>query len=1053
MIHNNIISFICFTFIILTIPCFGSDSKLHLTPDEKAWIDQHHVVRVRIGSAPPFMLTDGKIRGVAIDYLINIFTRNGIKIQYVSESEVTWPQSLKYIRQHEVVDMVPTAKITEERKKYMLFTEEYISSPWVIFTRSDAPFVSSMEDLKGKMISVEEGYVIHEKLKQDYPEINLKVASASLEKYAEIPLKNLSTGLVDAYIGNLLMTTYMIQTKGYTNIKVAAPTPFDNHNQAMAIRNDWPELVSIINKTLASMTPEEHAAIRNRWLMIRYEYGISKADIIKWVLAISVFSLIIIVIILLWNRTLQKEVLKRKKLETELKKSEQNFKTVIDQAPISTELYELSGFQIQVNKAWEKMWEARPADVIGKFNILTDTQMEKSPIFLQIQNAFAEHSKQFIEEWYFDPEISGFKARARYMRSHIYPISNQKGEVQNIVVTHEDITDRKLSENVLRESERLLAETQKIAQLGSWELDMSTEVIKWSEETFRITGQKPKDSLTLQEYLDIVHPEDLTLLQAALDKSISEKESYEMELRQRKPDGSYNYSFTKGKPIVKDGKVVKLVGSVLDITERKKIEQELQNAKEAAEAANNAKSAFLANMSHELRTPLNAILGFSELMKRDTGISPEQIQSLETIGRSGEHLLSLINDVLEFSKIEAGQVVLRLENFDFYRFLIDLEEMFQLRAKQKGLTLNVDRSKDIPQYIRTDQNKLRQILINLLGNAIKYTKTGGITISLTFKESSSQKKACGCLLHFEIIDTGIGISQKEHDNIFDAFFQTDNQYSSQQGTGTGLGLPISRRFAEILGGELTVKSNGDKGTRFILEIPVELTDKADNELSQHKPTVVAIEEDQPIFRLLVVEDNNDSRILLVKLLRTVGFEVREAVNGRDAIKMWDTWRPHLIWMDMRIPIIDGFQATKKIKNSPGGKETIIIALTASAFERDRYKVIEHGCNDFVRKPFKEYEIFAMIRKHLGVEFIYEATVDKKNNKPVMSDQMIQQAIAELPKELKNDFKIVVNRVDFDKAVVLLEEIQRENEDLANALLKTVNGYQFESLQKLFEEEE
>jgi len=211
-----------------------------------------------------------------------------------------------------------------------------------------------------------------------------------------------------------------------------------------------------------------------------------------------------------------------------------------------------------------------------------------------------------------------------------------------------------------------------------------------------------------------------------------------------------------------------------------------------------------------------------------------------------------------------------------------------------------------------------------------------------------------------------------------------------------------------------------------------------------------MKEDQPVFRLLVVEDNDDSRNLLVKLLRAVGFEVKEAVNGQEAVNVCNTWRPHLIWMDMRMPVMNGYQATKEIKNSPDGKETVIIALTASAFEEDRHKVIEYGCNDFVRKPFKEYEIFEMIRKHLGVAFIHEANGDKKSTIPVMSDQMIQQAIADLPKELRCKFKTAVDNVDYDTSVDLLEEIIKINAMLANALANAADGYQFEILQKLFE---
>lgn len=317
-LRNAVICLALITFLMIPLPCFGNDPKLQLNPEELTWVKKGHTVRVRIGSYPPLMLSDGKIAGIAIDYLTTIFNRNGIKFSYVQESKVTWPQALKYIEQHDVVDMVPTAKITDDRKKHMLFTNEYIVAPWVIFTRSDADFLSSIDDLKGKTVSVEEGFVIHELLKQKYPEINLKVVSASLEDFAEIPVRDLSTGLVDAYIGNLLSTTYTIQTRGYANVKVAAPTPFGNHNQAMAIRNDWPELVSIINKTLASMTSDQHAAIRNKWLSIRYEYGINKVDILKWILGVSGIASLFIVFVLIWNKRLKTEVVFREKTEKEL---------------------------------------------------------------------------------------------------------------------------------------------------------------------------------------------------------------------------------------------------------------------------------------------------------------------------------------------------------------------------------------------------------------------------------------------------------------------------------------------------------------------------------------------------------------------------------------------------------------------------------------------------------------------------------------------------------------------------------------------------------------
>ncbi len=473
--------------------------------------------------------------------------------------------------------------------------------------------------------------------------------------------------------------------------------------------------------------------------------------------------------------------------------------------------------------------------------------------------------------------------------------------------------------------------------------------------------------------------------------------------------------------------------------------KKLAEARDTAEKATRYKSEFLANMSHELRTPLNAILGFSELMSRDPGLSREQLDNLGTIGRSGEHLLSLINDVLEFSKIEAGRIDLHQENFNLHWLLRGLEEMFYLRAQQKGLSLNFKRETNVPQYICCDQNKLRQILINLLGNAIKFTKTGGITLLVTNLKSSKEMLPHSCHLHFEVVDTGQGISQEEQGRIFDAFFQSDDQDPSQQ--GTGLGLPISQKFANLLGGVLAVHSEVGIGTNISFDMPVELADGTNTKSSQLAQRVIRLAEGQPVFHLLVVEDNKNNRNLLVKLLRTVGFKVKEAVNGKDAIEICKKWQPHLIWMDMRMPVMDGYEATIKIKKSDGDKDIVIIALTASAFEKDRIKVLEHGANDFVRKPFRESEIFEMLSKHLGVQFIYETK--SENKKSDMSDQKMQQAIAGLSKELKNDFKTAVDRIDFDKSVSLLEKIQKKNKALAKALEKPIKGYQFDSLQKLF----
>jgi len=468
-------------------------------------------------------------------------------------------------------------------------------------------------------------------------------------------------------------------------------------------------------------------------------------------------------------------------------------------------------------------------------------------------------------------------------------------------------------------------------------------------------------------------------------------------------------------------------------------------------AANQAKSLFLANMSHELRTPLNAILGFSELMTRDPNLTLEQQRNLETIGRSGEHLLALINDVLELSKIEAGLIVLHRENFDLHRLLFGLEEMFRLRARQKLLSMEFEQVDDVPRYVRADQSKLRQILINLLSNAVKFTDEGGITLRVNAIESNQEENSDRFVtLNFEVIDTGVGIAPEEQENIFHAFFQVSVQQHSQQ--GTGLGLTISQRFVNMMGGTLKLDSEVARGTKFSCEIPVERVKDIDTVLDKPVKRVAGLEPGQQAFRILVVEDNEPSRELLIKLLRQVGFDTREAANGKEAVAVYEQWQPHLIWMDMRMPVMDGFESTKLIKTSPGSKDTVIIALTASAFEEDRNKVIEHGCNDFVRKPFREIEIFEMLSKYLGVAFVYEegktegGGLQAEDHVKSMRDAMIS-----LPDILNQDFRKAVESIDFDKAMAIVEQIRGRDKELATDLEELLNSYRFDTLQKLFKE--
>lgn len=456
--------------------------------------------------------------------------------------------------------------------------------------------------------------------------------------------------------------------------------------------------------------------------------------------------------------------------------------------------------------------------------------------------------------------------------------------------------------------------------------------------------------------------------------------------------------------------------------------EELRLARDAAEAASKAKSAFLANMSHELRTPLNAILGFSQLMRLNSDLNESQREALDIINNSGKHLLKLINDVLEIAKIEAGKVQLAITTFDLYELVREVADMMQLKAEQKGLYLQLDQSSEFPRYIKADEARLRQVLVNLVSNAVKFTDKGGVTIRLEVKESIHHH------LQIDVKDTGPGISKTDQQRLFKPFVQLPTQATEG---GTGLGLSIVRQFVQLMDGCVTVESSPNKGTLFRVELPLDEAEEMEvmhlgNEILGE---IAGLEPGQPIYRILIAEDQQESQLLLSKLMTELGLEVKNANNGEQCVQLFKTWKPDLIWMDRRMPVMSGEEAARHIRQLPGGDKVKIIAVTASAFKEEHMKMVAAGMDSVVRKPYHFNEIYSSLAQQLGLRYIY-ATAEQP------SQMLEEERLAALPEALRMELQETLESLESNAIEAAIQKVADQDAELAKHLSKLAEGLNY-----------
>jgi PAS domain S-box-containing protein len=610
------------------------------------------------------------------------------------------------------------------------------------------------------------------------------------------------------------------------------------------------------------------------------------------------------------------------------------------------------------------------------------------------------------------------------------------GRIKQILGTATDVTEHKRAQKALHESEERWQLALRGNNDGIWDHDLITNEHVLSNRCRQMLEYDTDSLNSFEEWVKLIHLDDVERVMQQFEAHLNHQTPYYVaEYRVCCKNNEYKWVLSRGQALWDTtGKAVRIVGSLTDISDRKKAEAKLQQALLNAETANRAKSEFLARMSNELRTPLNSIIGFTQVMQRDN-CNQGQRRYLDIINSNGQHLLGLINDVLEMSKIEAGKVKLNETIFDLHSVLDEIEESMAQLSNAKNLNLIFTRAPSVPQCITADERKMRQVLLNLLSNAVKFTLQGTVKLHAAYENEK---------LSFEVSDTGVGIAAEEINNLFEAFIQSSSGKKIQQ--GTGLGLSVSRSFVQLMGGEIKVKSKVNQGSVFSFTIPVKIQDEVESKNITHIQRI-KLAPNQPSYRILIVEDTWEHRHLLTQLLQPLGFVVKEASNGEDGLELWRQWNPHLIFMDMQMPLLNGYQATRQIKASSQGQSTKIIALTASALEEDKTAIFATGCDDFQSKPFQAEEIFDKLTKHLGVVYIDE--ISKPNtSRSIKPVTLTTKDLVIMAPQWRKALYIAACECSDERILELLEQIPTEHSLLLSTLRKLANDFHFDKIMEL-----
>ena len=931
--------------------------SFELTELEKSWLAEHSDVRLGIDPEwPPFDFVDanGTHAGIASDY-VRILNEH-LKLKMKPVRGLAWTEVLDAARSGKI-DAIAMSVETPDRSKYLNFTRPYLRFPMVILTRRDAPFINGIQDFDDHRIAVVKGHASQEMIGSDFPGKKLFLA-----KNIDEALQAVSSGKIDAYVDNIASITYAMQKLGLSNLKVAMTTPY-SMDLAFGVRKDWSELVTILDKSLRSISAAEIADIHNRWINVRFEKQFDWGLVFKIVIPIIVLGIIIVVVFFNWNRALSREVTERKRAEEAIKNSEKRLAQIIDFLPDSTWVIDNEGKVVAWNKAVENLTGVKADDILGKgdYEYSLAFYDERRPVLIDLVRKWNhEYEKEYLSvrkdgdhliSESFHPDLG---SDGMYLSGIAGKLFDSSGQATGAIEAIRDITAMKKAEMELKKLSRAIEQSPTSVVITDPDGIIEYVNPKFSE----ISGYSREEAVGQNPRIlnSGVHPQEY--FKEMWDTILAGNE-WRGELCNKKKNGDLLWESASVSPIRNaEGRTTHFVAVKEDITERKRMEEELREAKQAADEANKAKGDFLANMSHEIRTPMNAVIGMTHLALK-TDLTRKQQDYLNKIQSSANSLLGIINDILDFSKIEAGKLDMESVDFNLDDVMDNLANLVTVKAQEKEeLEVLFAIAGNVPRHLVGDSLRLGQVLINLTNNSVKFTETGEIVVSTKLVKLELDR----ITLQFSVSDTGIGLTKDQVGRLFQSFTQADTSTTRKYG-GTGLGLTISKRLVEMMGGEIWVESEPGRGTTFSFTARF-----GKGQVKEKKRPLPPV--DLRGTKVLVVDDNATSRDILREMLASFSFEVTAATSGEEGLKKLESApqdQPYeLVIMDWKMPGMDGIEASRRIKADLNlAKAPAIVLVTAYGREEVMQQAEEAGLDGFLLKPVSPSVLFDATMQAFG----------------------------------------------------------------------------------------